>query len=111
MIYFLVNKSERALSSASQARRTPSLCAASIALPAAAGHQALPAEAEAASRPAPLPLAPHSLALRASKGRHIGGRGEGGCWKPDRAEKQLLPSFPPIPSLWLPALTLLHQTP
>ena len=62
MIYFLVNKSERALSSASQARRTPSLCAARIALPAAAGHQALPAEAEAASRPAPLPLAPiHSL--------------------------------------------------
>lgn len=48
---------------------------------AAAGCQALPAEAAAAPRPAPLPLAPEPLVLRAPEGREMEGRGEGGCWK------------------------------
>lgn len=54
---------------------------------AAAGHQALPAEAAAAARPVPLPRAPHPLVLRAPEGtgreglrRMLPRRPAGGRW-------------------------------
>lgn len=66
---------------------------------AAAGHQALPAEAAAAARPVPFPRAPHPLVLRAPEGNGREGRkrmlprepGErrGGCLRP------FLPSLRP----------------
>lgn len=66
---------------------------------AAAGHQALPAEAAAAARPVPFPRAPHPLVLRAPEGNVREGRrkmlprepGEqrGGCFL------SLLPSLRP----------------
>lgn len=76
---------------------------------AAAGCQALPAEAAAAPRPAPLPLAPEPLVLRAPEGREMKGGVKEDAGK-RRAEQRLLPSLPPVPpsyaDLFRPSLRL-----
>lgn len=61
---------------------------------AAAGHQALLAEAAAAARPVPFPRAPHPLVLRAPEGKGKEGRRRMLPRIPGGRRGRLLPPFP-----------------